>query len=156
MEDESNFNNPIEKILKDTQKWRATLNTAISDQLIILFIFLRFAEDSGLEEFGTLKKIITNYNNLCEIGNKYSSELFNFTISDFCHIQNEIINDVVNELYNGIYLSFNKIPIYVLGSVYENFLNTTSKQSKGIYYTPEYPLCITKDFVFVSVVLEIF
>jgi type I restriction-modification system DNA methylase subunit len=136
-------------------------------QLIIdRLIFLRIAEDRGVETYGELKTSINQkgevYQNLLynfrKADEKYNSGLFDFkkdTISEKLLIDNKVIRSIVNEMYypESPY-EFSVISVEILGSAYEQFLGkviriTPAHHAKieekpevrkagGVYYTPQY------------------
>jgi type I restriction-modification system DNA methylase subunit len=140
--------------------------TFATQKIIDRIIFLRIAEDRGIEDWRNLQNIATNYKALCqyfqEADKKYNSGLFHFTdeanrgvpdkITQTLKIDSDIIVDIIASLYDGRY-QFGVMPTYILGSVYERFLgkeiNLDGKNVKvedklevrkagGVYYTPEY------------------
>lgn len=154
-----------DEFLKEIEYWRellarnialrnkditvADLNYAV--QLIIdRIIFLRIAEDRGIETYGTLQKLLDNediYVNFCklcrEADAKYNSGLFHFTEeedNDFtvdtytlelC-IDDSVFKTIFSILYypNSPY-EFSVLPLEILGHVYENFLGKTIRLTKG-------------------------
>lgn len=140
------------------------INFAVQ-QTIDRIIFLRIAEDRGVEPYGTLKHALREgnfYRNLFEqfhkADEKYNSGLFDLKKDKICHnldIENKIIKNIVNELYypQSPY-EFSVMPVEILGSVYEQFLGkviriTPARHAKiedkpevrkagGVYYTPQY------------------
>lgn len=167
------------EFLESLDNWRKILATNIAlknklteDELnyvvqntIDRLIFLRIAEDRGIELYGTLQEAIKTgdyYANLIKLfhlaDQKYNSGLFNFkkdTISESVIIENKIVKTIINDLYypNSPY-EFSVISIEILGSAYEQFLGkqiVLGKSGKvsielkpevrkagGVYYTPEY------------------
>ena len=142
------------------------LNYAVQ-QIIDRIIFLRVAEDRGIENYGDLMGACSNkdeifYDNLIKIFNKadykYNSGLFDFTkdnISVNIKIDNKVIKEIINELYYPISpYEFSVIPVEIIGNVYEQFLGKTItiannhkakielkpevRKAGGVYYTPEY------------------
>ncbi|MDR3232799.1 MAG: N-6 DNA methylase [Planctomycetaceae bacterium] len=139
------------------------LNLSIQ-QFIDRIVFLRVAEDRGLEQKDTLKKAIISgefYKNLFSIfikaDQKYNSGLFDFysdKISKKLIFDNQIIKRVIADLYDHNPYDFSLIPVGILGMAYEKFLGKTITLTKhqsvkikekpevreagGVYYTPPY------------------
>lgn len=163
------------EFLKEIEKWREILarNIALRNseltveelnyavQLIIdRIIFLRIAEDRGIERYETLKKLIEKeniYNNFCKIcrraDEEYNSGLFHFTVeknNDFTvdnytldlNIDDKVFKDIIDNLYypNSPY-EFSVLPLEILGQVYEQFLGKivrlTKKHQAKIEKKPE-------------------
>ncbi|NHB70382.1 Eco57I restriction-modification methylase domain-containing protein [Perlabentimonas gracilis] len=167
--------------LESLDKWRTYLATSISlrnkdldeeelnyvvQLLIDRLIFLRIAEDRGVENYGQLKNSVNqkgeSYQNLFfnfkQADEKYNSGLFDFkkdVISEKITIDNKVIKTIVNEMYypESPY-EFSVISVEILGSAYEQFLGkqiriTSGHRAKieekpevrkagGVYYTPQY------------------
>lgn len=167
--------------LASLDNWRTYLATSISlrnkeldeDEInfavqltIDRLIFLRIAEDRGVEQYGQLKNSAHQkgeaYQNLFadfkKADAKYNSGLFDFkkdVISETLKIDNKVIKTIVNEMYypESPY-EFSVISVEILGSAYEQFLGkviriTPGHQAKieekpevrkagGVYYTPQY------------------
>lgn len=128
-------------------------------------IFLRIAEDRGIETYAELKNALTGedyYRNLLtsfkQADDKYNSGLFDFRkdrISSGITVENKIIKKIINELYypESPY-EFAVLPVEILGSAYEQFLGKVIRIDKshkakieekpevrkagGVYYTPQY------------------
>ncbi|MEI0529171.1 TaqI-like C-terminal specificity domain-containing protein [Brachyspira intermedia] len=142
------------------------LNYAVQ-QIIDRIIFLRAAEDRGIEEYGDLKKTCENkgdnfYSNLLKIfehaDGRYNSGLFDFSkdsISSSIEIDNKVIKEIINELYYPLSpYEFSVISVEIIGNAYEQFLGKTItigknhsakielkpevRKAGGVYYTPEY------------------
>ena len=116
------------------------LNFAVQ-QTIDRIIFLRIAEDRGLEPYAQLKSCLQNEEQYKELyrqfriaDDKYNSGLFHFkkekdnnkepdNISGKLTIENKVIKSIISSLYppNSDYL-FNVLPVEILGSAYEQFL----------------------------------
>lgn len=169
------------EFLSSLDKWRTYLATTISlrnkgldeeelnyvVQLTIdRLIFLRIAEDRGVEQYGQLKNSVNQkgeaYQNLFynfkKADEKYNSGLFDFkkdTISEKLQIDNKVIKTIVNEMYYPeCPYEFSVISVEILGSAYEQFLGkviriTPAHHAKiedkpevrkagGVYYTPQY------------------
>lgn len=151
--------------LKNVDLYEDEINYAV--QLIInRLIFLRIAEDRGVEQYGQLKNSVNqkgeSYQNLFynfrKADEKYNSGLFDFkkdVISEKLQIDNKVIKTIVNEMYypESPY-EFSVISVEILGSAYEQFLGkviriTPAHHAKiedkpevrkagGVYYTPQY------------------
>lgn len=133
--------------------------------LLDRIIFLRIAEDRGVEEYGRLKSFLKDedfYKNLFtsfkEADEKYNSGLFDFSkdkISSSIIIDNKIIKNIIAELYYPVSpYEFSVLSVEILGSAYEQFLGKQIKltaghravieekpevrKAGGVYYTPEY------------------
>ena len=142
------------------------LNYAVQ-QIIDRIIFLRAAEDRGIEEYGDLKRTCENkgdnfYSNLLKIfehaDGRYNSGLFDFSkdsISSSIEIDNKVIKEIINELYYPLSpYEFSVISVEIIGNAYEQFLGKTItigknhsakielkpevRKAGGVYYTPEY------------------
>ncbi len=168
------------EFLQSLDSWRTYLATSISwnnkdldedeinfavQQTIDRIIFLRIAEDRGVEIYGNLKIALKQgdfYQNLFSIfkeaDQKYNSGIFDFKKDIICEhlkIENKIIKTIINELYypDSPY-EFSVLSVEILGSAYEQFLGkviriTPSHHAKieekleikkagGVYYTPQY------------------
>jgi len=137
----------------------------VVQQTIDRIIFLRIAEDRGVEEYGRLKASLKGdnfYQNLFsyfkEADSKYNSGLFDFkkdNVSLHVVIDNKTIKSVISELYYPISpYEFSVLSVEILGSAYEQFLGKQIKLSPGhratieekpevrkaggVYYTPQY------------------
>lgn len=167
------------EFLQSLDSWRTYLATSIAinnkqldedeinfvvQQAIDRIIFLRIAEDRGVEPYGNLKDAIKhgdNYKNLFEqfrrADEKYNSGLFDFKkdrISEHLKIENKIIKTIITDLYYPCPFAFNVMPVEILGTAYEQFLGkviriTPAHHAKieekpevrkagGVYYTPQY------------------
>ncbi len=139
------------------------LNFAVQ-QTIDRIIFLRIAEDRGVEPYGALKSALQGeyYKNLFRIfqeaSEKYNSSLFDFekdSISSELKIDNKVIKTIISELYypESPY-EFSVLSVEILGSAYEQFLGKVIRitpahhvkieekpevrKAGGVYYTPQY------------------
>ena len=166
--------------LLSLDNWRTYLATSISlknkelnedeinfavQQTIDRIIFLRIAEDRGVELYGNLQVAIKHgdyYQNLFSIfkeaDDKYNSGLFNLKkdrISQNLKIDNKVIKTIINELYYPIsQYEFSYLSVEILGSAYEQFLGRVIRitpahhaiieekpevrKAGGVYYTPQY------------------
>lgn len=140
------------------------LNFAVQ-HIIDRIIFLRVAEDRGVENYGDLREACGGnnyYKNIVEIfkkaDGKYNSGIFDFSkdkITQNIEVDNKVIKEIINDLYypKSPY-EFSVISVEIIGNAYEQFLGKTitiGKNSKakielkpevrkagGVYYTPEY------------------
>ncbi|HUQ96972.1 MAG TPA: N-6 DNA methylase [Chitinophagaceae bacterium] len=140
------------------------LNFAVQ-QTLDRIIFLRIAEDRGVEEYAGLKKLLTGeayYQNLFqhfrEADEKYNSGLFDFKrdkLSAGLQLDNNVLKPIISELYYPASpYEFSVLSVEILGSAYEQFLGkqiTLNDRHKvvveekpevrkagGVYYTPQY------------------
>ena len=141
------------------------LNAAV--QLTIdRLIFLRMAEDRGMEVFEQLRRLADGQNvyrafikDLCrKADDKYNSGLFDLgrdRVTPGLSIDDKVLKSIISRLYfpESPY-EFKVMPVEILGSVYEQFLGKvirlTSghsakveekpevKKAGGVYYTPSY------------------
>ncbi len=168
------------EFLASLDSWRTYLATSISwnnkeldedelnfvvQQTIDRIIFLRIAEDRGVEPYGNLKTALKQgdlYQNLFELfknaDDKYNSGIFDFKkdqISKNIKVDNKVVKSIINELYypESPY-EFSVLSVEILGSAYEQFLGkqiTIDKAHRakieekpevrkagGVYYTPQY------------------
>lgn len=169
------------EFLSSLDQWRTYLATSISfknkqldedeinyvvQQTIDRLIFLRIAEDRGVEAYGQLKNSVNlkgdSYQNLFfnfqKADEKYNSGLFDFkkdVLSQNLVIDNKVIKNIVNEMYYPeCPYEFSVISVEILGSAYEQFLGKQIKidtahrvnieekpevrKAGGVYYTPQY------------------
>lgn len=140
------------------------LNFSIQ-HIIDRIIFLRVAEDRGIENYGSLRNACISgefYKNIVEIfkkaDGKYNSGLFDFVkdkITQTIKVDNKVIKAIINDLYypKSPY-EFSVISIEIIGNAYEQFLGKTItiekghkakielkpevRKAGGVYYTPEY------------------
>lgn len=140
------------------------LNFSIQ-HIIDRIIFLRVAEDRGIEDYGNLRNACISgefYKNIVEIfikaDGKYNSGLFDFDkdkITQTIKVDNKVIKAIINDLYypKSPY-EFSVISIEIIGNAYEQFLGKTIaienghkakielkpevRKAGGVYYTPEY------------------
>jgi len=169
-----------EDFLLNLESWRKTLAQDIARKNLKLsprelnfavqvtidrIIFLRMAEDRGIEQPNQLQSLIngTNvYPRLLQVfyrcDDKYNSGLFDFKndqISTKLKVDDKVLAKIIDSLYGEDcpYL-FSQWDADVLGSVYERFLGKVIhltathqarvedkpevKKAKGVYYTPKY------------------
>ncbi len=134
-------------------------------QTIDRIIFLRIAEDRGVEDYGRLQSLLKGdsiYHNLyqyfTEADSKYNSGLFDFKrdkLSKGLLIDNKVLKTVISQLYYPISpYEFSVLSVEILGSAYEQFLGKQIKlnsrhkievdekpevrKAGGVYYTPQY------------------
>ncbi len=167
------------EFLKTIDEWRVDLAKTIAknnknletydinyavQKIIDRIIFLRFAEDQNIEEYGSLKKFLEAKNKVYpqldeffkKADEKYNSSLFKPEeyISKL-NIEDKTLHSIIRGLYYPkCPYEFSVLPIEILGSIYEKFLGktirlTASHQAKveekpevrkagGVYYTPQY------------------
>lgn len=168
------------EFLISLDRWRTFLATSISwnnktlnedeinfavQQTIDRIIFLRIAEDRGIEPYEKLKTVLKSgeyYNNLFKIyqeaDEKYNSGLFDFNkdkLSKTLNIDNKVVKSIISELYypESPY-EFSVLSVEILGTAYEQFLGKQIRIDKahrakieekpavrkagGVYYTPQY------------------
>jgi len=167
--------------LESLDTWRTYLATSIAknnpklteDELnftvqhaIDRIIFLRIAEDRGVEPYGQLNAAMKEggdlYRNLFGLfkhaDDKYNSGLFDFKkdrVSEKLTIDNKVVRSIVEELYypKSPY-EFSVLSVEILGSAYEQFLGKRIRMDSGhrarieekpevrkaggVYYTPQY------------------
>lgn len=167
--------------LESLDTWRTYLATSIAknnpklteDELnftvqhaIDRIIFLRIAEDRGVEPYGQLSAAMKEggdlYQNLFglfqDADRKYNSGLFDFKkdrVSEKLIIDNKVVRTIVEELYypKSPY-EFSVLSVEILGSAYEQFLGKRIRMDSGhrarieekpevrkaggVYYTPQY------------------
>lgn len=157
---------PLDKdFLSDMESWRLTLAKNLAGrneklsveelsravQLIIdRILFLRVAEDRGLERYGRLNETLKAKNAYAELkkyfldaDDKYNSGLFHFsnetgrtsevdTLTPKLDIENKTLSDVITALYppESPY-EFSAITSDLLGSAYEQFLGKVITLSAG-------------------------
>jgi len=168
------------EFLKEIERWREILakNIALRNpklkihqlndavqRTIDRIVFLRMAEDRGIESYQQLLAVTngTNiYKRLCEVfyraEDKYNSGLFDFkkdTSTTGLKIDDKVLVDIVSDLYYPkCPYEFSVLGADILGNIYEQFLGkvirlTPSHQAKveekpevkkagGVYYTPKY------------------
>ncbi|MBN1440379.1 MAG: N-6 DNA methylase [Anaerolineales bacterium] len=170
------------EFLKEIEGWRNALARNIAlrnpdltiDELndavqrtIDRIIFLRMAEDRGVEPYGRLQKlaegdeIYAGLIAMCrQADSRYNSGLFDFSktgdsVTPDLVLDDKALEPILADLYfpKSPY-AFNVLPVEILGNVYEQFLGkvirlTAGHQAKveekpevkkagGVYYTPAY------------------
>jgi len=155
------------EFLKDIEGWRDVLarnlalrNSALSaddlnaavQRIIDRLIFLRMAEDRGLESYGQLLKLCEQsdiYNRfmsgLCrKADKKYNSGLFHFqretgvsdapdTLTPRLAVDDNAFKTILKSLYfeHGCPYHFGVLPVEILGTVYERFLGKVIRLTAG-------------------------
>ncbi len=137
----------------------------VVQQTIDRIIFLRIAEDRGIEQYGMLRESLSKgdyYKNLyglfLQADDKYNSGLFDLKkdkLSKNLVVENKTLKKILNELYypESPY-EFSVLSVEILGSAYEQFLGKVIRIDKhgrakieekpevrkagGVYYTPQY------------------
>lgn len=142
------------------------LNDAVQ-RIIDRIIFLRVAEDKGVEDYGRLRRLTEGeniYAGLLRLSKqadaKYNSGLFDFSkqgdsVTPRLTVDDKVLKPILADLYfpHSPY-EFSVMPVEILGNVYEQFLGkviklTAGHQAKveekpevkkagGVYYTPAY------------------
>ncbi|MBN1915588.1 N-6 DNA methylase [Candidatus Dojkabacteria bacterium] len=161
----SNWRNWLAKDIATNNKKITIENLNLTVQkLIDRIIFLRIAEDRGLEEYGNLQNLIKykdSYKRLVEhfvvANKKYDSNLFEFEsgLTPNLKISDKILDKILDDLYYPTSpYEFSVIGVELLGKIYEQFLGkvirlTSShnavveekpevRKAGGVYYTPKY------------------
>ena len=168
-----------EAFLREMEGWRENLARDIAlhnshlnrrdlnllvQRAIDRIVFLRIAEDRGIESYGRLRSAVAPgrqaYSEIKrlfhEADDKYNSGLFDFradALSLQIHISDEALRGIISQLYypESPY-EFSAIPADILGQVYERFLGKVIQLSSaggvrieekpevrkagGVYYTP--------------------
>ena len=149
--------------LHNSQLNRRDLNLLVQ-RAIDRIVFLRIAEDRGIESYGRLRSAVTPgraaYSEIKrlfhEADDKYNSGLFDFrqdALSLRIHISDDALRGIIGQLYypESPY-EFSAVPADILGQVYERFLGKVIQLSPGgavrieekpevrkaggVYYTP--------------------
>ncbi len=155
------------EFLKDIEGWRDVLarnlalrnsdlsaddlNAAVQ-RIIDRLVFLRMAEDRGLESYGQLLKLCERphiYNRfmseLCrKADQKYNSGLFHFqkepgvsdvpdTLTPRLAVDDKALKPILQSLYfeHGSPYNFGVLPVEILGTVYERFLGKVIRLTAG-------------------------
>jgi len=170
------------EFLKEIEGWRETLarNLALRNEHLSVdevndavqrtidrLIFLRMAEDRGIEDYGRLQHHAEGddiYRGLLRAFRhadaRYNSGLFDFSRGGDTLTPSLVIDDkVLRPIIAGLYFpqspyEFSVLPVEILGNIYEQFLGkvirlTSGHQAKvevkpevkkagGVYYTPAY------------------
>ena len=171
------------ELLKTLESWREDLakNIALNNPKISLhelnlsvqkivdrIIFLRIAEDKGIEEYSTLFQICKQKSSIYKAlihlfdkaNTKYNSGLFaRLPFLDELTIEDKVFTNIIEGLYYpDCPYEFAILPVEILGSIYEKFLGKTIrfrgvkgerhtaiieekpevKKAGSVYYTPEY------------------
>lgn len=143
-----------DELARNLANWNGALSVEdlnIAVQLIIdRIIFLRIAEDRGLEKDETLKKLLDGdgvYARLCEIfrraDDRYNSGLFHFSeetgwdevpdrLTLGLNVDDKVLKGIIKQLYypDSPY-EFSAIPPVILGQVYEQFLGKVIRLTPG-------------------------
>lgn len=155
------------EFLKDIEGWRDVLarnlalrnndlspddlNAAVQ-RLIDRIVFLRMAEDRGLEPYGQILKLCEQpdiydrfMNGLCrKADQKYNSGLFHFqkepgvsdapdTLTPRLAVDDKALKPILQSLYfeHGSPYHFGVLPVEILGTVYERFLGKVIRLTAG-------------------------
>ena len=138
------------------------LNFAVQ-KTIDRIVFLRIAEDRGIDTYGTLHSLLNGANQYTRLlqlftqaDARYNGGLFNFaedTLTPGLTVDDNIIKDIVRSVYypQSPY-EFSVLDVAILGNIYEQFLGKTIrlttehrvkveekpevKKAGGVYYTP--------------------
>ena len=153
------------EFLKEIEKWRGSLASNIAQRnmrlsvreinfavqrIIDRIIFLRMAEDRGVEEYATLQALINGndvYGRLMQIfraaDDRYNSGLFHFNDEpgrdhppDTLTPEIKVDDKVLKSIFKGLYYpespyEFSVLPADILGNVYEQFLGKVIRLTKG-------------------------
>jgi adenine-specific DNA-methyltransferase len=143
-----------------------SLNTVVQ-RIIDRIVFLRIAEDRGIEDENlllTVTKTTNIYEKLIQIFTKanvkYNAGLFAYVdwIDNIIIEDKVLANIIVNLYYPECPYEFSVLPVEILGSIYERFLGKTIrfrtvkgdaqtavieekpevKKAGGVFYTPQY------------------
>lgn len=164
--DHARGSSPVDNIfLKEIEGWRtsiakdlaiknltltqAQLNLAVQ-QIIDRIVFLRIAEDRGIEPYGQLEIIIERpdiYKALVHLfrkaDNRYNSGLFHFraeessseapdTLTPHLQVSDETLRSIIRRLYYPLSpYEFSVLPAAILGHVYEQFLGSVIRLDKS-------------------------
>jgi len=155
------------EFLKDIEGWRDVLArnlairngdlsaddlNAVVQRIIDRIIFLRMAEDRGLESYGQLHKLCEQpdiycrfMDKLCQKADqKYNSGLFHFqkepgvadtpdTLTPRLAVDDNVLKPILQSLYfeHGCPYHFGVLPVEILGTVYERFLGKVIRLTAG-------------------------
>ncbi len=122
------------------------LNFAVQ-MTIDRLIFLRMAEDRGIETYGALQALQNGeqvYPRLVEIyyraDERYNSGLFHFSGKDGEHpdtvtpglaLDDKVLKEIIKNLYYPCPYEFSEFPVEVLGNAYEQFLGKRISLTSG-------------------------
>ena len=150
---------------KNLTEWE--LNFAVQ-QILDRIVFLRFAEDRGIEPIGGLfqavkmsaDKVGGCYRNLYGLfelaDDKYNSGMFDMSKDPICRglvVENGLLIKFVRDIYFPSPYDFQAMPVEILGNAYERFLGKVIRisgrgvsveekpevrKAGGVYYTPQY------------------
>ncbi len=138
--------------------------TGAVQTVIDRIVFLRMAEDRGIEPDGSLQRIAEAnavyqkfVQELCRVADeKYNSDLFNFQkdkLTPTLVISDQVLRAIIQGLYFPCRYQFRLMPVEFLGSAYERFLGKVLHLTKsgvriedkpevrkagGVFYTPAY------------------
>lgn len=169
-----------DEFLREIERWRDALahNLALRNPQLCVpdlnyavqatidrIVFLRVAEDRGIEEYGRLQQLVNGanaYPRLTELyrqaDQKYNSGLFDFA-ADTLSMRLGLDDKPLQSILSGLYYpqspyEFSVIGAEILGQVYEQFLGKVIrltaghravveekpevKKAGGVYYTPRY------------------
>ena len=149
--------------LRNTGLSLRQLNGAVQ-KTIDRIVFLRIAEDRGIDTYGSLHSLLNGTNQYARMlqlftqaDARYNGGLFNFaedTVTTNLTVDGNIIKDIVRSVYypQSPY-AFSVLDVAILGSIYEQFLGKTIrltaehrvkveekpevKKAGGVYYTPK-------------------
>ena len=148
-----------DEFLKEIEQWRNdlarnialrnagigidALNDAVQ-RTIDRIVFLRMAEDRGVEQYGQLQQLVQEdgiYPRLIDVFRKadakYNSGLFDFFAKEASQTSKLTIDDkVFKSILNRLYYpqspyEFSVLPIEILGNVYEQFLGRVIRLTPG-------------------------
>ncbi len=153
------------EFLKEIEEWRLSLarNLALRNpdldqrdlnfavqRVIDRLIFLRIAEDRGIEDYGQLRKLLTGtkvYSRMAAMfraaDDRYNSGLFHFTPEkgrqeppDEFTLSLKIDDDILKGIVTNLYYpespyEFSVLPADILGQVYEQFLGKVIRLTAG-------------------------
>src|ERR1035437_10136226 len=139
---------PAQNIALRNQNFTEDELNFVVQQTLDRIIFLRIAEDRGVEGYGELKETLIPgpspqsgegsfyqklFNLFKEADSKYNSGLFNFKkdkLSANVIIDNKVIKTIISELYYPVSpYEFSVLGVEILGSAYEQFLGKQIKLS---------------------------
>lgn len=146
----------VDIVSNNTNVKNDELNNFIQ-RLINKIIFIRICEDRGLEPCNELKNINSYYELkvlFVKMDDKYNSGIFNCLDNDKYNLSDNLIKEIISGLYYPNPYSFEAMDPYIIGSIYDMFLqkyilvnddNSISVESKddvinenGAIHTPKY------------------